>query len=827
MLTEASLLKTLTIMRLHTNLLSSLLLAGTLAGTVAAKEVARFSMELADGKITESISGTSFDVKGVFSPENVAGASGSALRFDGYSTYIDAEIGDVIPEGTKQMTASVWVAVETYPIVEIDVNTTEQVAIASCLDDTNKKGFGFFIGFDGKYSFKTYLGGWPLELKVDTPMARYEWVNLSAVIDCDNRTATLYNNGEAVASGKASGSLNAANTTLRIGRSFQECYSGPFCLTSFNGLVDELTIWDEALTVDEIAGFTAENPADLTIPASRFDGDPLRPLYHGMPGANWTNETHGMTFADGKYHLFFQKNANGPYMARLHWGHLTSENLFDWTEEPIAVAPGNNYDIKGCWSGTVFTDEEITDGKPSILYTGVDYVKAVIAQANPLDDELIFWEKSARNPIISGRPNGLSDDFRDPYFFRAESGAYIIVGSSKGDVGTTTLHKYNPTSKTWSNDGSLFFTGANASVAGTFWEMPTITKMGDKWLFTATPQNTSRGVATLYWTGSINSDGTFAPDNLTPKTVELKGFARDGYGLLSPTICQHDGKNLVIGIVPDKLPGQANYELGYAHTYSLPREWSLDSDGMLCQKPYSGLTAMRDRDGFSKSDFTVNGSEELTGIDGRAVELLGEFVIGDGSCGFSLLDDGASSLKVYYDGKTGEIVVDMRGLDRRINDSGVFDGIYRSALPKQLAKGSVLKLNVFFDHSILDIFINDTWASSVRVFANEKATENATIFSDFPAEVKKAEAWKLTGGNGAGISMIGNDCGINLSSTGSTLLYSGVPVPSSLSVYDIAGRKMMETSLQSESGSVETNLRGLHIVALTAPSFTKSAKLFF
>lgn len=793
-----------------------------------AKEVARFSMELSDGKITESISGTSFDVKGVFSPENVAGASGNALRFDGYSTYIDAEIGDVIPEGTKQMTASVWVAVETYPIVEIDVNTTEQVAIASCLDDNAKKGFGFFLGFDGKYSFKTYLGGWPLELKVDTPMSRYEWVNLSAVIDCDARTATLYNNGEIVASGKASGSLNAAHTTLRIGRSFQERYAGPFCLTSFNGLVDELTIWDEALTLDQIAAFTAENPADLTIPASRFEGDPMRPLLHGMPGANWTNETHGMIYSDNKYHLFFQKNANGPYMARLHWGHLSSENLFDWKEEPIAIAPDNNYDIKGCWSGTVFKDDEITDGKPSILYTGVDYVKAVIAQANPLDEDLIFWEKSARNPIISGRPNGLSDDFRDPYFFRDSNGAYIIVGSSKGGVGTTTLHKYNPNSKSWSNDGALFFTGANATMAGTFWEMPTITEMNGKWLFTATPQNTSRGVATLYWTGHINADGTFAADDLTPKTVELKGLARDGFGLLSPTICQHDGKNIVIGIVPDKLPSQANYELGYAHTYSLPREWSLDSEGMLCQKPYSGLTAMRDSEGFHKDNFSLNGSEILSGIDGRMVELLGEFTVGSGKCGFTLLDDGVNSLKVYYDGTTGEIVVDMQGLDRKINDSGVFNGLYKSTLPRSLEKGSVIKLNVFFDHSILDIFINDTWASSVRVFANAKDTENTTIFSDFSEDVRKVDAWKLNGSKGTGVGRVEKNNGISLSNDGSILQYSGISSPSTLMVFDLAGRKMMQKVITQESGRLETGLQGLYLVNIsTATGISKCSKLLF
>lgn len=93
-------------------------------------------------------------------------------------------------------------------------------------------------------------------------------------------------------------------------------------------------------------------------------------------------------------------------MARLHWGHLSSENLYDWTEERIALAPGAPYDMKGCWSGCVFSDLELTRGKPSIIYTGVDYEKAVIAQANPIDDDLIEWQKDPL-PIINGRPDGL------------------------------------------------------------------------------------------------------------------------------------------------------------------------------------------------------------------------------------------------------------------------------------------------------------------------------------------------------------------------------------------------------------------------------------
>lgn len=793
-----------------------------------AKEVAHFSMENSGDRIIETVSGNSFAINSIRPAENIAGARGKALRFDGYSTVIDASVGDLIPVGSKKMTASIWFAVETYPIVEVDVNTTEQVAIASCIDENSRTGFGFFIGFDGKYSFKTYVGGWPVELKVNTPLNQYEWINLTTVIDTEARTATLYNNGIQVASSKANGNITLSNSTLRIGRSFNERFSGPFCLTSFNGAIDDIAIWDEALTEKTISSWKAENEADLAIPASRFAEDPMRPAFHGMPGANWTNETHGLTYANGRYHLFFQKNANGPYMSRLHWGHISSENLYDWTEEQIALTPGESYDIKGCWSGCVFSDDQLTQGKTSLIYTAVDYSKAVIAQANPTDDNLIEWEKSP-TPIINGRPNGLSDDFRDPYFFRADNGAYIIVGSSKGGVGTATLHTYNPSSESWSNDGKTFFSGSNISSCGTFWEMPNVTKIGDKWLFTVTPLNTSKGVATLYWVGNINPDGTFIPDRSTPSNIEFTGFARDGHGMLSPTICQKDGKTIALGIVPDKLSSQDNYDLGYAHTYSLPREWSIDSEGNLCQKPYSGLSAMRAANGFSKTNFTLDGTLTLDGIAGRTVELCGEFTVGTGKCGFTLLDDGVSSIRIYYNGATNEIVVDSRGLDRLVNDAGVFDGYYHSPLPKQLAKGTAIKINVFFDHSILDIFVNDTWASSVRVFAKGKSTEKATAFADAPNQVRAMNAWNLNASNGN--ADIGSVCSdkdeIDITVESGCLKYSNVNTPAILSVYNISGNKIIEKYLDVQSGYINTNTKGLHIVTIHTASRIASKKIVF
>ena len=720
----------------------TIILATICALAFHAKEVAKFTFDLNDDKICESMSGGQYKVNGNFTPENVKGAVGNALRFDGYSTYVNAAVGDILTDAMAS-TFSVWVAVEAYPIIEVDVHSTERVPIVDCLNKASGSGFAFSLGMDGKVDFSTYIGGWIYTLESSDLLPTGEWVNLTVTLDKENRKGKFYMNGNLVAESRCNGTVSVKSNDMVIGHSRPDRFMGPFRLTAFSCMIDDLTIWDEVKSQEEIASWSPENEADFTVPDSRFEDDLLRPRFHAMPQANWTNECHGMTYSDGRYHIFFQKNANGPYMARLHWGHISSENLYDWREEKIAIAPGESYDFKGCWSGCVFSDEVLSQGKPMAIYTAVDYGRAVIAAASPVDDALIKWSK--HGIWINGRPGGLSDDFRDPYFFRNGDKAYIIVGSSKDGVGTTTLHKYNPDNNSWSNDGSLFFTGKNAAQYGSFWEMPNVTDMGDgRFLFTVTPLGTSTGVHTLYMTGTVNSEDRFEPNSnfAAPKNVEL--ISRDGYGLLSPTIYKHNGKTIALGIVPDKLSSERNSMLGWAHTYSLPREWNLDENGELIQKPYEGLTGLRSNVNFSKSSFDLNGDLPLDPVSGRQVELLARFTIGSFPVGFKFFKNDIGEAKISYHPLTGELKVDFSELNRWVNDGGVYNGVYKCALPSYLSAGSELKLNLFIDGSIVDIFVNDRWATSIRVFPTDEDADHVEVFSDGGSTfVNEVMAWNL------------------------------------------------------------------------------------
>ena len=716
------------------NLLLMALTAALGTETMAQTAAAHFDMMLKEGKITESVSNTDYQVASQLPACNVAGIDGQALRFDGYSNYVRAGL-PVSTLSTEALTVSVVLAAETYPMMKVDVAEDTPTYATVCGNLQDKAGFALQLSSQGDLRFQfgsAYSGGFLFTIDGNKKLPRGEWCAVTAVLDKTGNSAKLYLNGEEIGSSRMSRSDIVHSTAdFYIGKDATDVKSGPFLINTFCGLIDDIAIYNEVKTP---ASFSAQ-AADFNYPAERYADNIWRPQFHGMPSGAWTNETHGMTYSDGRYHVFFQKNANGPYMSRLHWGHISSENLYDWREEPIAIAPGESYDIKGCWSGCVYED----GGNTYILYTAVDNARATIAQAKATDASLKTWEK--QGIVINGTPAGGFADFRDPYYFEANGQKYVIVGTGKNGVGCCTLHKYE--NGAWTNDGSIFFQGSTANLHGTFWEMPNVTPMGDdKWLFTCTPLGTGVGVRTLCWVGTIGADGKFTPDGNGVQYLEMGGISKDGFGLLSPTIYQKDGKTLLLGIVPDKLATQKNFEMGWAHNYSLPREISLAADGTLIQKPYSGLDGMRTETTAERSGALL-GYESLAPVSGRQIELLGEFTVASGTCGFNFLKSGNQQASLTYDTDRGTLTLDLTQLQREQRDpEATYNGIYAVTLPKKVNTNEKLTLHVYLDGSIADIFVNDTWAFSVRIFPKDAEATGAEVFAtaEMQANVK---AWTL------------------------------------------------------------------------------------
>lgn len=789
----------------------------------AANQTGRIDMELdRQWNLVESISGTQIPVISQHQPATIPGAAGNALRFDGYTTRVAAQVPEFAKAGTPSYTVSIWIAPHTYPMMSNDAPSQEKCLVAGTYDAAAKTGFGFYLGREGDTEFRFFSGGWPGSVAASRKLPLQEWTRLTAVVDGSEKKVRFYFNGDVLGETKCMNTNPLPAGKLKLGCDDTAGFQmGGFRLDSFNGLLDELEIFDSAIAPSSLPG-TPDNEADMEVPAWVWDNEPLRPRFHAMPSSNWMNESHGLTYSNGRYHLFFQKNANGPYMSRLHWGHISSADLCTWKEEKIAIIPSDDYDIKGCWSGTIFTDDYLTEGKPRAYYTGVDYGKARIIEANPTDDALLNWQK--KGIVVDGRPGGLSDDFRDCFVFRNGDDYYMIVGSSKDGKGVCTLHKYNKGNSTWSNDGKTFFQTDNASAGGTFWEMPSVTKFGDKWLFCVSPLGLANGVQAIYWVGTINADGTFSaitPLN-QPGKVELAGTSRDGFGLLSPSIYQSGGRTLAMGIVPDKLPGGDNYMLGWAHNISLPREWSLDSNNQLVQKPAAELKAMRSQsDNYSKSNWTLNGSEVMGTVPGNRSEARVSFVKGNSKVGLKFFADGSKGCTVEYNPAGNIVTVDCTSLDRLNNDGWSFNGIYTGTLPSAIRDGEEVTLHAFADGSILDIFVNDKWAFSVRIFPTSEAAHQSAleIYSNGNAEIKSAQAWALDA-NSSGVGEIadfGQKSELKITKTAGGVLVAGVEAGTLVSVFNAAGQ--LTGSAVAGGNSVMVPIEGSGIMMVAAPGY--------
>lgn len=88
---------------------------------------------------------------------------------------------------------------------------------------------------------------------------------------------------------------------------------------------------------------------------------PLRPQVHFSPPEFFMNDPNGM-FRDGNgtWHLYYQYNPTDYVAGNQHWGHATSQDLYHWENQPIALFPPEERVF--VWSGSAIVDPDNTSG---------------------------------------------------------------------------------------------------------------------------------------------------------------------------------------------------------------------------------------------------------------------------------------------------------------------------------------------------------------------------------------------------------------------------------------------------------------------------------
>ncbi|MCR4995070.1 MAG: GH32 C-terminal domain-containing protein, partial [Bacteroidales bacterium] len=165
----------------------------------------------------------------------------------------------------------------------------------------------------------------------------------------------------------------------------------------------------------------------------------------------------------------------------------------------------------------------------------------------------------------------------------------------------------------------------------------------------------------------------------------------------------------------------------------------------------------------------------LSPVSGRQLELMGEFTVNSGQMGFRFLKSGERAASLTYDADRGTITLDLSTLARTVNDGGSYNGVYSATLPSKPATGETLKLHVFLDGSIADIFVADRWAFSVRLFPTNVDAIEAEAFATEPTPAT-LQAWTLDASQSAdGIYdlRVENETANGISSNGACFDLSG------------------------------------------------------
>ncbi|UCF43556.1 MAG: hypothetical protein JSV99_01105, partial [Planctomycetota bacterium] len=214
-----------------------------------------------------------------------AGASGNALLLDGQTSFV-LRADDNSPKVCGAFAVEAWIALAAYPTNWCPV-----------VDHSTKGAAGYFLGIDalGHAGFKIYADGERYEIESEQRLPLRKWAHIAGVYTPEDGMS-LYLDGERVASKEVSGEFTGAEEKdLLIGRhSIERKPYGTLrpnataaVYTFYDGLIDEVKIYNRGLSADEISKYVAKSKpkAKPALAARRL---PSGPPGKGRFGAYYT-----------------------------------------------------------------------------------------------------------------------------------------------------------------------------------------------------------------------------------------------------------------------------------------------------------------------------------------------------------------------------------------------------------------------------------------------------------------------------------------------------------------------------------------------------------
>lgn len=433
-------------------------------------------------------------------------------------------------------------------------------------------------------------------------------------------------------------------------------------------------------------------------------GPSLRPAYHFTPPDNWMNDPNGVCQVDGRFHLFYQHNPSAPIHGTIHWGHASSPDLFHWRDEPIALAPGpDGPDRDGCYSGVLVMDGAV----PTIIYSGIvdGQTKPCLATGTP---DLRHWTKAA-SPLFEPPPDLDLIGFRDHCVWQDADGAWHqLIGSGIRDRGGAALHYTSDDlrdPRAWRYRGPLIVGDASQRDpiwTGTMWECVDFFPLDGRhvllfsaWTNDGYTLSSGRPVATLYLVGDLRGDA-FVP--------ECTGYLDYGGTCFYAPQSFRDEKHrrIVWGWLMEERPVEDQLAAGWSGVMALPRQLRLTEAGVLAVSPVEEVESLV----LNTATHTARRGEDVLVAADRPCRLRLEG--GAIDCLVQLHSENGPVWSLAVDALRGEVIV-----SRDLPDAGEVTGARTFRVPFE---GGVESIDLYLDHTTLEVFVDSTSALSTRVY---------------------------------------------------------------------------------------------------------------
>lgn len=463
----------------------------------------------------------------------------------------------------------------------------------------------------------------------------------------------------------------------------------------------------------------AETLINLQAQAAR---SPYQMHYHLHPLSGLVNDPNGFSYFNGEYHVFYQSYPFGAVHGLKSWVHFKSPDLVHWNNLGMAIKPDSMADSHGAYSGSAMP---IGD-KLFLMYTGnhrdENWTRTPYQIGAWMDKNGQVTDKT----VLFKNPDHITEHFRDPQILKQNDTYYAILGAQDKAQKHGHIDVWKSTDlKNWEELGYLNLSEYDL---GYMIECPNIVKVDDQIVVIFCPQGLDKKVADyddIYPNMYLIADGVDLEHHhlINPGPLHNLDEGFDVYA--TQAFNTPDGQAYAISWVglPDTTYPTDNEN--WANCLSQVKQLHI-KNGQLIQTPVKAIESLRGQ--AEETD------QQLIESNTSGQYELKLEIMADQIGVLHLAANDQQSLQIKFDTINGKLTLDRSKAGPQV---AVDYGTTRSV---NVQVHSSLKLNIFVDHSLIEIFVND----GEKVLTGRFFTDPASQRIEFDKDVNyQGTFWNL------------------------------------------------------------------------------------